>query len=412
MREESTSDVQRESILSDVRTGKLSCRDAEAWALENNQRFEHRPDPAEFDPMREINWTLPMTAAWIIDRSSEAVREQWDSFRTKRVVWWGCGVDPINDDCYELRSIAPATLPDVLGPNDPLERNSVYAAKELLYALRSGQLEATGVSGKQEQRLDVPGSAWRPGLYWRSNSELRPEIIQAHDWAADTSYREFEVKRDDILSIWPAMQLSVASTSMATVQLTEPQKTLPSGFDQVDWTLEHVMAWVKYRNLDIVRDLQLPDRKRPPWYGQRYRGGLVDARSENELRNALVSEKLIGRAIRRNTDGLTHPGAWWRDHSLIDTSTSWFLSDEVMKAWKPSRIAPKIKIGPALRALTSHLKKNPSLRTKEAVAWLRAEGYPVTIKSPTFRRIWQEARKDAGLPQRADPGRPRIERSK
>jgi hypothetical protein len=40
------------------------------------------PDPEKFDPSAEAWWTLAMTAAWIIWRTPDAVREAWQTYST------------------------------------------------------------------------------------------------------------------------------------------------------------------------------------------------------------------------------------------------------------------------------------------------------------------------------------------
>ena len=52
--------------------------------------FPPFPNIAEFDPMGEQEWTLPMAAAWFIWRSVDAVRDQWIHFRRS----WLASADP------------------------------------------------------------------------------------------------------------------------------------------------------------------------------------------------------------------------------------------------------------------------------------------------------------------------------
>ncbi len=72
----------REGILASVLFGEVSPTLAENWV--KNIGLEPFPlfsNIAEFDPMGELEWTLPMAAAWFIWRSVDAVRDQWIHFR-------------------------------------------------------------------------------------------------------------------------------------------------------------------------------------------------------------------------------------------------------------------------------------------------------------------------------------------
>jgi hypothetical protein len=44
-----------------------------------------------------------------------------------------------------------------------------------------------------------------------------------------------------------------------------PAATLPTGFDRPDWTIEQVLAWLTYGDLDRLRALALADPKLPKW---------------------------------------------------------------------------------------------------------------------------------------------------
>jgi hypothetical protein len=45
------------------------------------------PDPTKFDPDAEVWWTLAMTAAWIIERTPDAVRKAWGKYRREVRQW-------------------------------------------------------------------------------------------------------------------------------------------------------------------------------------------------------------------------------------------------------------------------------------------------------------------------------------
>ena len=60
----------------------------------------------------------------------------------------------------------------------------------------------------------------------------------------------------------------------------------------------------------------------------------------------------------------------------------------------------------AIRALTAHLKANSEVRRTDARDWCRSQGFRISDRG--FQsRVWPEARKRAGLPVKAPPGRKR-----
>jgi hypothetical protein len=77
----------RDDILMSVRRGKISPQEADQRASRVGEVLSHTPDPAAFDPLQEREWSLPMTAAWVIERSLDAVRAQWDRYRSETRRW-------------------------------------------------------------------------------------------------------------------------------------------------------------------------------------------------------------------------------------------------------------------------------------------------------------------------------------
>src|ERR1700722_4247291 len=78
----------RVEIVMQARRGEMSPEQAEAWAREKSQPpFASTPDAARWEPMTEPDWTLAMTAAWIMWRTPEAVRENWNAYRTECSAW-------------------------------------------------------------------------------------------------------------------------------------------------------------------------------------------------------------------------------------------------------------------------------------------------------------------------------------
>jgi hypothetical protein len=63
-------DRTRDELITKVQHGERTPAEAEIEAKRLNLRpLENRPDPHDYDPMREPFWTLPMAVAWIAYRT-------------------------------------------------------------------------------------------------------------------------------------------------------------------------------------------------------------------------------------------------------------------------------------------------------------------------------------------------------
>ena len=106
---------ERDELIDRVRYGRLTPAEAEAEAAHLGlERLASRPDPSQFDPMRETWWTLPMAIAWIARRSPDEVRESWDPYRSECWEWhfqeWRRGPDGPVYTGHFLEQRRPATL--------------------------------------------------------------------------------------------------------------------------------------------------------------------------------------------------------------------------------------------------------------------------------------------------------------
>jgi hypothetical protein len=61
---------------------------------------------------------------------------------------------------YELKESGPATLSMLFGGSSPFDDDLLPFAEELAFALKSGRLNATGVSSIQQTRMSISRSAW------------------------------------------------------------------------------------------------------------------------------------------------------------------------------------------------------------------------------------------------------------
>jgi hypothetical protein len=334
----------RAEILIRVRRGEMSTKAAEKWAAENHEIFSTRPNPGQFDPMAEPQWTLPMAAAWIIERSRDAVREHWDSYRSGFRRWVSCegsSPDGRKQLGLELREVGPSNLFEVFGSLGSRESGALRLARELSFALKSGQLSASGVSQGQESRSEISKRAWR-GPFPSAERKKRHDAIYADaadiddDSDDEVLYDKIQVPRDGVIGIWQPLTPTSKVSSATDLQETPTVRlvaTLPPGFDGLNWGLEHVLAWLPDRDLAKLRTLELADSRRPEWYGKTYRHGLIDAPSENILREALIAEDLV--AIKRERPVL--PGRRWYTKSFPNTPGVWFQRAHVLDFWPANK---------------------------------------------------------------------------
>jgi hypothetical protein len=105
----------RDEMADALKYGQLKPEEAEARLLELGlPTLAPQPDPANFNPMGETWWTLPMALAWIAWRSPREVLEAWDPYRTECWDWhfreWRVGPDGPVHAGYFSEQREPATM--------------------------------------------------------------------------------------------------------------------------------------------------------------------------------------------------------------------------------------------------------------------------------------------------------------
>ena len=154
----------KDEILLRVRRGSMSPEEADLWAAENGQIFSQEPDPARFDPMKLSGWTHPMMASWIITRSLNEVREQWDDFRSEQYTWVRServGIVGGGEIGYELKCRETSSLREIIGPYDGAHKRNLWGPRrEYEFALRSGQLHSTGFKLGNPNRVPFSPQDW------------------------------------------------------------------------------------------------------------------------------------------------------------------------------------------------------------------------------------------------------------
>jgi hypothetical protein len=316
---------QRQQLLEAVLNGELTPAQAETEALRLGiGQLATRPDPARFDPRKEEWWTLPMTIAWIVWRTPEAVRNQWDDWRSGCLHWEECRWTRGNDTPviagHELKPMPPASWPLLaLDASHPQTMTTREAHDQLWRALGHGAIEANAIDLEARKRVDVPKEEWK-GL---SNFTERGKDVLRADAHAKSGYRETWLPSAAVIDAWPArrtrpkeriggspeaarfdrvlvepgtgwigwdpderdllierVRIGEISPEDAEAEAREkghgPLATTPSPekfdpFEDREWSIPMVLAWIAFRSPDRVRDFNDAWRSES-WFWKSRRG--------------------------------------------------------------------------------------------------------------------------------------------
>ena len=145
------------------------------------------PDPEKFDPGGEVWWTLAMTAAWIVGRTPDAVREAWWRYRREVRQW--VGPQELFVDCEPQLSYGYRRTEKVTGYTlEPLRELDLFGV--LLRSTLEQNLETLIVGEAARQSLwrqlesgQLVAEALRSGGFERSP-------IREADWIDLDRYRQ------------------------------------------------------------------------------------------------------------------------------------------------------------------------------------------------------------------------------
>ena len=126
-------------------------------------------------------------------------------------------------------------------------------ARELSFALQSGQLPASGIRPTAQSRSQIPKEYWNNSLLAvRDHADadsiryLEQFIYKDLGYTSDSML----VMRNVVLRIWTTVrEIKIAEVAH---NIGQPIPTLPIGFHRPDWTLEHVVAWISTRNFTAL----------------------------------------------------------------------------------------------------------------------------------------------------------------
>jgi len=206
----------RDELIGKVNYGELTPDEAEAEAKRLKLApLRSLPDPRDFNPAKEAQWSLPMAVAWIAFRNLGDVREWWDKYRTQCWEWywrkWRVGPDgEIHEGWFleqrhnpTLALMGIASALDERPDRDPKYSMTIGEAKAALWtALQTDCFTASGVDQECGRRVPIPALTWYQLRYFEHNDrdELRPDPL---DTRGTDRYRDVLVPSAFMWGLWP-----------------------------------------------------------------------------------------------------------------------------------------------------------------------------------------------------------------
>lgn len=227
-----------------VRSAQITPEDAEDWLREwphevPEDPFRFEPDPTKFDPLRETYWSLGMATAWVLWRSMDAVREEWEDFVTERTLW--VKIDErdafaaapngyVEAKGFELRVGAPKGAWYVLSFARSYPAGLVLSAdeceRELVGALQRGEMVA--IHGRDQHVAEIPALKWAGLSPFTPGRKALPDAVYARG-EHRPAYSDVKVRRDAVMRLWGPNGNTVQSVPEAVPSQARPLMPRISG---------------------------------------------------------------------------------------------------------------------------------------------------------------------------------------
>lgn len=202
--------------------------EAEAEARKAGVRpFAEEAPVVDFDPRREVFWTLAMALAWGIWRDPAKVRVYWNDYRRQGWVWRP--QDSPACKGWSLERPRYVSLHDVwrdAALSGEAQPRATQMQDELWKALSSAQITATGIPPGRETRVTIPAYDWidLSPLDWVPGHE---EGVFPHSGQVPC-YEAVMIARNNIMALWPAPPPKVKAGRNCSAFLVEKFSSSPS----------------------------------------------------------------------------------------------------------------------------------------------------------------------------------------
>jgi hypothetical protein len=228
----------RSSIYARFRLGEITQEEAEAEAQAAGiGTLECHPNPADFDPMAEPRWTLPMTLAWIIYRSVDSVRALMDSFQAATRIWLQKDYVSENGqtekklDLVSPRRKSPFdVINEAVRADDSSAQalSGIAARDDLLRKLKSGELQAFGIGRGESMHTPISPITWET----ITTFFLDEPRIQASDIGTfleeNARFQEVRVESSKVRELWPKLPSSSKAATDCRKWLIDKMKASPA----------------------------------------------------------------------------------------------------------------------------------------------------------------------------------------
>ncbi|MBI5320803.1 hypothetical protein [Bradyrhizobium sp.] len=172
------------------------------------------PDAVQFDPLKLAYWTLPMALGWIIWRTPEAVKSQWElyDFHLRDLNRAADGSRP-QSKLRSLHDLLLSTEGDEVDQSAVLVKGAA-ARNDLWNKLGSAKLTATGIGVQSGKREPIACTEWQdldsfdPGLGWPLDA-----VGKGHKH--ELRFKNVSVSAKDALDLWPPISGSSRTESEA-----------------------------------------------------------------------------------------------------------------------------------------------------------------------------------------------------
>ena len=159
----------RDDLIEKLLRGELDPQQAENQARERGLApLAGHADPSIFDPMLEPSWSPLMAVAWIVFRDVERVRWAADEYRLKCTHYkpYKKGHDIVAYLKASERTLE-TTYARFRKANRPLEMTVAQASRELVLALREGDIDPTGIRQGETGRSRIDLMHWEDLKFFR-----------------------------------------------------------------------------------------------------------------------------------------------------------------------------------------------------------------------------------------------------
>jgi hypothetical protein len=217
----------RSSIYARFRLGEITQEEAEAEAQAAGiGTLECHPDPADFDPMPEPRWTLPMTLAWIIYRSVDSVRALMDCFQAATRVWRH--IEYLENGKATKRIDLVSSRKSPLAVINEAGSDGIAARDDLLRKLKSGELQAFGIGRGESMHTPISPITWET----ITTFFLDEPRIQASDIGTfleeNARFQEVRVESSKVRELWPKLPSSSKAATDCRKWLIDQMKASPA----------------------------------------------------------------------------------------------------------------------------------------------------------------------------------------